>query len=449
MSGLARMRWLTGHWPSVARTRAMALLLVVVATAFVAGCSSSGGSKGINYTLGLQGSTADNPAQPPKIATNGPDNQYAFVYDNQVWAHVSGASSAVQITHLTLSNGATIMWGPLVWSPSGHSLAFAVVHNMATDQPTRTAGTIYYVNLSTCLSTTGASCPVYATELSGSVYGHSYAWLNDDWLIAGGSSGISAFDVSDPNGWRTWQLRTTASEQQDFNCGQARSYGDVQVVGTKLYYTCISLTNLGGSGVIGSASLNSLNLSSIVNQFSSDAQTRDEQIATILNSDSLYGNQISDLGSAYLDASKNIAAGAWSVSGSTIVFEQVGNVDTQHSVAKRTICSTSIYSGSCDQTPLNAVTSQPLTARPQITQGPKGAIAYQGDALYMSGQQASVAVTSPYAPVWLSGGAVAATNVVSTTTDASGVTRINANLVVVSNGSPSIMISGASDLALH
>jgi hypothetical protein len=428
----------------------MALLLTLAATVIMAGCSASGGSSGIDFTLGLQGSTADNPAQQPKIAANGPDGEYAFVYDNQVWAHVKGASGATQVTRLTLSNGATILWGPLVWSPSGNSLAFALMENLATDQPIRDAGPIYYVNLSSCLTTSGAACPVYHTEATGSVYGHTYSWLNDDWLIAGGGAGISAYDIGDPNGWRTWQLRaTTTTEQQDNNCGQPRAYGDVQVVGTKLYYTCMNLANLGASGVIGTATLNSLSLSSIVNDFGNDPATRDEQIASTLNGDGLYASQITSMGNVYQDARGDSVAGAWRASGSSLVFERVGAVDTQHGTAARTVCATSIYSGGCDSTPLTAVTAQPLTAHPQISLGSGGAIAYQGDKLYLSGQSGSTPVTSPYAPAWLTGGTVAATNVLSTATDASGVTRISANLVIAQSGAPTTLIAGASDIALH
>lgn len=446
MSGQAR-GWRARGWrPSVAAARGVSLLLTLIATIVLAGCSASGGSSGIDFTLGLQGSTADNPAQPPKIAANGPNGEYAFVYDNQVWAHTQGASAAVQVTHLTLSNGSTIIWGPLIWSPSGKSLAFSLVQNASPNQASSSAGPLYYVNLSSCLTTSGATCPVYPTQLTGSVYGHGYDWLNDDWLISGSGGGISAFDISDPNGWRVWQLRTTATESQDGNCGQPRSYGDVEVVGTTLYYTCMNLTNLGSTGAIGTASLNAASLSSIVNDFGADQSTRDEQIATLLNGDGLSGYQITSLGNVYLGAT-SMVAGAWQVNNSTLVYERVGAIDTQHSTAARVICATTVYSGGCGSTSLPKIPAQPLTVRPTISLGSGSAIAYQGDALYLSGQNSSVAVTSPYAPVWLSGGAVAATNVVSTTTDASGVTRVTANLVIAQNGAPTTLIAGASDMA--
>lgn len=431
--------------------RVLALPLALLALLVLAGCSASsaGSSGGINVSLGLQGSTADNPAQPPKIAANGPDGAYAFVYDNQVWAHVKGASAAVQVTRLTLSAGATLEWGPLVWSPSGNSLAFALVQNLSTDQPTRDAGSIYYVNLATCLSASGATCPVYNTEETGSVFGHAYGWLNDDWLIAGGGAGISAFDISDQLGWRTWQLRSTATEQQDYACGQPRAYGDVQVVGTTLYYTCMNLTNLGATGAVGTATLNALSLSSIVNDFGADPTTRDEQIGATLNGDALYGSQVTSLGNVYSDTQGEAVAGAWSVNATSLVYERVGAVDAQKGAAARTVCATSVYNGGCDSTVLTAVTSQPLTVRPQITLASSGAVAYQGDKLYLSGQSAALAVTSPYAPAWLSGSSVAATNVTATTSDASGVTRSTANVVVAQSGSPAILIAGASDLALR
>ena len=431
--------------------RTLALLLTLVATIIVAGCSVSGGSSGINFSLGLQGSTADNPAPPPKIAANGPSGEYAFVYDNQVWAHTPGASAAVQVTRLTLSNGATIVWGPLIWSPSGKSLAFALAQNFSTNQPMRDAGPLYYVDLSTCLTTTGAACPIYQTPATGSVYGHSYAWLNDDWLIAGVASGMSAYDISDPNGRRVWQLRTSGpTEQQDYACGQPRAYGDVQVVGSTLYYTCMDLSSLGSVGVVGAASLNSLSLSPIINDFSySDGSTRDEQIATTLNADALSGSQVTSLGNVYQDVNGDPLAGAWAVNGAALVFERIGAVDTQHATAARALCATTIYSGGCDSNPLGNITSQTLKAHPQISLGANGAVAYQGDALYVSGKGGSVAVASPYAPNWLSGGAVLATNVLSTTTDASGVTRSSANLVVAQGSSVTTLIVGASDAALH
>lgn len=425
------------------------LLLALALAGLLAGCSASGSSKGIDFQLGLQGSTADNAAAAPKISANAPDNEYAFVYDNQVWVHPKGGSDAVQITHLTLSNGATLVWGPLEWSPSGNLLAFSLVQNMSTDQPTRAAGTIYYTNLSTCLSaSTSATCPTYNTQASGSVYGHSYGWLGDDWLISGGGGGLMAFDVSDPNGHRSWQLRTTANEQQDSGCSQPRAYGDVQVVGSLLYYTCVDLSNVTATNVIGSASLNVLDLSPVASIFTSDKTTRDDQIASTLRG--VGGSHVTSLGNVYVDTQGNMVTGAWQVSGATVDFEQVGAVDAQHATAARTLCSSAVTSGdACDTTPIPAVTAQTLAAHPQISIGPNGALAYQGDALYLAGQKDAIPVSSPYPPYWISMSFVVATNVTATTTDASGVTRTASNLVFAQSGAPTKMIAGASDVAIR
>lgn len=429
-----------------------ALALALVALVALAACSASGGSSsgGINYSLGLQGSTADHPAQAPSVASGGPSGEYAFVYDNQVWVTPKGASAPVQVTRLTLSNGATLVWGPLAWSPSGDSLAFALVQNLATDQPTQSAGSIYYVDLSKCLSASGTSCPTYDTGATGGVYGRGYSWLNDDWIISGGGSGLLAYDVADPNGWRAWQLRTTVNEQQDANCGQTRSYGDTQVVGSTLYYTCLNLGDVGATGAMGTATLNSLDLSPIISAFGApDQTTRDEQIAQLLNGDQLSGAQVASLGSVYPDDQGNPVAGAWRVSGTTIVYEQVTGVDSKAGKVSVSLCGTTVYSGGCDSQPLSSVTSQPLTARPQISLGPGGAVAFQGDALYLSGQAAATHVTSFYAPAWVSNGTVAATNITATTTDASGVTRLTTAVVLAKGGSTQTLIAGASDLSLH
>lgn len=424
---------------------ALALLL-----ASLAGCSVSGGSgsSGINYTLGLQGSTADKPAQPPTIA-HGPDGEYAFVYDNQVWAHVQGQSQAVQVTRLTLSNGASLVWGPLVWSPSGHSLAFALVQNLNPEQTTQSAGSIYYADLTKCLTASGTACPVYETGATGSVYGHGYTWLDDQWIIYGSGAGLLAYDVGDLNGWRSWQLRTVINEQQDSACGQPRAYSDVQVVSTELYYTCDNLQNMGATGAIGQASLYTLDLSSVESAFASDQYTREAQLAQIMNSDSLGSSQVASLGSVYLDARGIPLSGAWAVSGSKLVFERVTSVSPQAGSLKVTLCGSSIYSGVCGSPPVSGVSTLPLTARPQVSLGPSGSVAFQGDKLYATGLSAPVAITSPYPPQWVDASTLVATEVVSTNVDGSGVARTQTNVVAVQGGSPTVVIAGASDIAVR
>ncbi|HEY7973825.1 MAG TPA: hypothetical protein VID72_00645, partial [Ktedonobacterales bacterium] len=119
------------------------MAIVALAALLMAGCATSGGSGGIDYTLGLQGATNDHPAAPPQVASTGPDREYAFVYDNQVWVRQQGASKPRQVTQLTISAGADIVWGPLVWSSSGASLAFALAVSLTPSSPARTSGPLY------------------------------------------------------------------------------------------------------------------------------------------------------------------------------------------------------------------------------------------------------------------------------------------------------------------
>ncbi len=358
---------------------------LTLAALLVAGCTVSSGGGGINFSLGLQGATNDHPATPPQVASSGPDREYAFVYDNQVWVRQKGADKPRQVTQLTLSAGADIIWGPLVWSNSGHSLAFALVVNLTPDSPSSAAGPVYYIDLSHCLSSTSTACATYHTPLTGSVYGHAYTWFNDDLLIAGGGGGISAYDLHDPNGPRVWQLRTTYTESQDSICPQPSAYGDVGVSVTNLYYTCMTLGGLGKTGAIGSAYLNYLSLLPFVYAFEqSDEVARDQQIANAQNADSngggFYGNQFASLGNVYSDPQGNPVAGAWSVGGSTVVYEMIGSVNAKASTAGRTICVTDTTTGT--------VTADAFGGRLAAARGPRADHNRAGRRGGLSGRQA-------------------------------------------------------------
>lgn len=433
------------------------LAALALATLLVAGCSTSSGGGGINFTLGLQGATNDHPATPPQVAATGPDREYAFVYDNQVWVRQRGADKPRQVTQLTLSAGADIIWGPLVWSNSGHSLAFSLVVNQTPGSPASAAGPVYYIDLSKCLSSTSTACATYRTPLTGSVYGHTYTWYtwsNDDLLIAGGGGGVSAYDLNDPAGPRVWQLRTTLNEKQDNDCPQPSAYGDVQVLGTSLYYTCMTLGGLGKTGAIGSAYLNFLSLQPFVNAFSQydqqyDQVVRDQNIASVQNSDSFYGSVFVSLGNVYSDPQGNPVAGAWSISGNTLAYESIGSVDTKSSAAARTICVTDIYNYYCRQRALSAVGSQPLAVHAQISVGPNDAVAYQGAKLYATKLSKVLETASNYAPQWASGDTLLVTTVLSTSTDASGITRQVTSAQVAKGDALTALIPDASDLAIH
>lgn len=435
--------------PESARSwRGVLLAALALAALLVTGCSTSSGG-GINFTLGLQGATNDHPATPPQVAATGPDREYAFVYDNQVWVRQRGADKPRQVTQLTLSAGADIIWGPLVWSNSGHSLAFSLVVNQTLGSPASAAGPVYYIDLSKCLSSTSTACATYRTPLTGSVYGHTYTWFNDDLLIAGGGGGVSAYDLNDPAGPRVWQLRTTLNEKQDYDCPQPSAYGDVQVSGTSLYYTCMTLGGLGKTGAIGSAYLNFLSLNPFVNAFLQyDQVVRDQDIAYVQNSDSFYGSVFVSLGNVYSDPQGNPVAGAWSISGNTLGYESIGSVDAKAGTARRTICKAFTWNSGCNQT-LSAVGSQPLTVHAQISVGPNDAVAYQGAKLYATKLSKVLETASNYAPQWASGDTLLVTTVLSTSTDASGITRQVTSAQVAKGDALTALIPDASDLAIH
>ena len=220
----------------------------------LAACSSSDTSSGsINFSLGLAGSTADHQTQPPTIAANGPQGTYAFVYDDQIWVRQSGQDSAKQLTKLVLSNGSTIRWGPLVWSPGGRYIAFALVEdlNLVAGAPGRTDGPIYYV------STDPSKPQVFVTPGTGHIYGHSYDWLSDDLLMYSNGSGIQLYtlglaDTAHLAGTRhsKWSRGEWWHERILQELGN-----HVAWPGGYLYYTLFSISSPGRIGAIGSADI--------------------------------------------------------------------------------------------------------------------------------------------------------------------------------------------------
>src|SRR5260370_4553937 len=121
-------RW----WRAAGAVCALAALLALTA------CSTSGASS--KLTLGLSGSTVEHPGPPPTLAASGPTDAYAFVYDDQIWIHDKGQPTARQLTHMVLSAGAAIAWGPLVSSPHGQFIPFALSGSLTPTPAARPAG---------------------------------------------------------------------------------------------------------------------------------------------------------------------------------------------------------------------------------------------------------------------------------------------------------------------
>lgn len=449
--------------------RRLAGCAATLALVFVlAACSISGaGSGGADFSLGLAGSTADHPSQPPQIAATGPGGTYAFVYDNQIWVHTAGQAGAKQLTHVVLSNGANITWGPLVWSPSGKEIAFALVQDLTPSSPSRVSGPILFVN-----AASGGSCgdgsagTTCSTGATGSAYGHTYAWFTDKTLIYTTGGGIMLYDLGDTQYQRVWQVLTpvttvinggTTSYYSSGNTG----FGDVAVTTTgNLYFTQYTLSRLGAVGQIGSASLHEYSLQALSDYVALPAD--DLQVPHTLATPTLplssYWDQgaIFDLGIAYTDAAGNVVTGAWQISprGGTLAAQHVDSVDTKAGVVSSHFASCTDFSYSGCPPTLQTAGKQPITAHGAMSVSPDGQhIAYSSDALYVQnvggGGAAKLAGAGWItAPAWSPDGrAAVVTQLVSTSTDAAGVQRNVTNAVTFDGKASAALISGAQDVS--
>jgi hypothetical protein len=424
--------------------------LALVAGVVLASCSSGSGA-GSKLSLGLTGSTASHPAQPPTLAANGPADAYAFVYDDQIWIHDAGASTARQLTHLVLSAGANIAWGPLEWSPNGKFIAYALNENLTPSDEARTTAPIYVVN-------TGDGS-VVNTAATGSLYGHTYAWFDDTMLFYSSGSSILMYDVGDGDP-RVWTALTafgigSGSGPNSAYNGNGVTYGDVALTSTYLYFTTIALNqnaNLGGAGVVGTAELDRIYLNGL--QKNAGYQPGDYlQFFPLTKNPG--GDYVESLGNAYFDTSGNLVAGSWQISGdaSTIVAQQIGNV----SVKSGTVSST-IYQGSgpynFPSTLLKSASAFPLATRALLGVDQHGAhVAFTAGTLFTqatSGRNVSkldgVGWTTP--PEWSKDGKrVAVTQFVRSSVDANGVLQMQLNIVVYDGAAGLTLVQGGQDLA--
>src|SRR5579875_1912732 len=439
MSGMRGMRH---GWRGILLAASLALAIIFV------GCAS-GGATHATAPHTTPTISAQLP-HVPVIAASGPDHTYAFVYGNQVWAHVQGVKTPVQLTHLTQPTGITIRWGPLVWSQSGKYLAFALALGQSS------AGALEYIDTTDCL-TGNSPCQLHQTPGTGSVYGHTCSWYRDDMLVYGSGAGLTFYDVADPNAARTWQARivynadSTASIGDD-QCATPRSYGDTQVVGETLYYTCQTLSNPGALTVVGSALLYQLDLSPIgaieatydpTNQ--STAFTRDESLGTLfnqaINGQTLQGNVVASLGSVYVDQQGEPVAGAWAARGTTLVYQIVGAVNgsSANATVNARICvsratvvvnqatpspgATASPTNTCGSPILTNVGALSVNAHPQLAIAANGTVALSGALLVIQNSATVIAsINWPGPPAW-AGNILLFTQLDNQTTSASGVTR--------------------------
>ena len=433
------------------RLRAPLLTLACALPLLLSACSSDSASTS-TLSLGLTGSTASHAEQPPTLAANGPADAYAFVYDDQIWLHDAGKSDARQLTHLVLSAGAAIAWGPLVWSPNGQNIAYALSESDNPAAAARTSGAVYVV------STSDGS--VVNTAATGSLYGHTYAWFGNQMLFYTDGGGIKMYDVGDGDA-RVWPVLDAygslgGPSGNTFDNGGV-TFGDVAVNANYLYFTAIALDpnkGLGTVGVAGTATLNRIYLNGLQPDQGYDPGT----IVTYFPL-STYDMRSVDgpgsLGNAYFDQSGNLVSGAWQLSGdgTDIVLQQIGGVDVKAGMVGSSFCQGSVSNG-FDCGALNGAGTFPLASHPTAGIDKNGAqLAFTAGTLYTQAasggtvaKSAGLGWTTP--PVWSNDGKhVAVTQFVSSTTDANGVPQVKLNIVVYDGQNALTLVTGGQDLA--
>ena len=430
------------------------LLLCGTLLLLLAGCSLSGGggsSGGSSLSLGFAGSTADQPSQPPTLAQGGPGGTYAFVYDNQIWLRASG-HDVKQLTHLVLSSGANIAWGPLVWSPTGKYIAFSLVQNLTPTTLSGSSGPIYVVDTS--------NGDTILSGGTGSIYGHTYGWYGDNMLFYSAGGAIMMFGpygcgVCDP---RTWTVLSALNQQigSTYNA-QGVAYGDLGISGGTLYYTQINLQSLGAFGVVGSAGVYATSLFSLQdfeNTLAVSEQNSSDALAAWISGHVPIsgGAQVADLGQAYAGQQGSVSTGAWDVSDSTLVVQHVDRVDTKARQVFSSFCSYALGGfGGCTSL-LRDAGKASLSATPSLTIG-GNRVAYTNGTLYVANTDGSheakltkAGWTMPPA-VSPDGKTAVATQLASQSTSASGVVHSDTN-VFTFNGSSSLnFIPGGQDFA--
>jgi hypothetical protein len=429
------------------RLRAPLLALACALPLLLAACSSNAGSSS-TLSLGLTGSTASHAEQPPTLAANGPADAYAFVYDDQIWIHDAGKPDARQLTHLVLSAGAAIAWGPLVWSPNGQFIAYALNVSDNPAAAARTTGPVYVAST--------ADGSVVNTTATGSLYGHTYAWFGSQMLFYSDGGGIKMYDVGDGDP-RVWPVLDPYGDPSGpsgntYTNGGA-TYGDIAVTSHYLYYTKITLNgdaDLGSVGVVGTAGLKRIFLGDL----QPDAGYAPGDIVQLLPLSVYNGVNAFPLGNAYFDKAGSLVAGAWQLSadGTDLIAQQIGDVNAKSGAIGSSFCQGSFNNGfGCGA--LNGAGTFPMASRPTAGIDRTGAhLAFTAGTLYTQaasgGTVAKVAGlgwTTP--PAWSNDGKrVAVTQFVSSSADANGTPRVKLNIVVYDGQNALTLVTGGQDL---
>lgn len=415
----------------------MVLALVCGLAPSLAACSASGSGLGQLPLSGL--GAAAGPSSPPTVTGSGPGGSYAFVYGNQIWLKDNGSKSPHQLTHLVIQSGAYVAWGPLVWSPDGHSIAFVLLQDPSGGHPARTSGPLYVAD--------AASGAVRITPGTASIQGHSYAWYGINALFYANPSGISFADLSDPSDPRSFSV-APGQDGPSFNGGATfYSYTDIAFLGRGLLATQLAVTAPGASGRVGQAQLVRFDMRMGPQDYTGGSMN--------IGYGGLYGFGVNDLGQAYAGPNGAWQGGSWQVSDDGgLMVQKVTGIDTKAGTVSSTICYNYAVGDDCDQQLFQQVAKQPVATAPQFAFAPGGrVIAMTGSSLAIQqrdgGSFSSNAPATAGLPEWSGDGkTVAATQIVTATPDAGGVIDYQTNIVTFAGGAKGVVaIAGARNLS--
>jgi hypothetical protein len=397
-------------------------------------CSSSDLPGGGSIKLSDLGAGAQSAAGTPTISGNAPSGQYAFVYGNQIWIKNAHDAAPHQLTHLALLSTAYYAWGPLVWSPNGKAIAFVLVEDISGSGQQRSVGPLYFANTS--------NGDVEATSGTASIHGHAYAWYGNNALFYANGTGITFYDLSNPNDPRPFQF-VTRKLDNGTPPAQEVTYSDIQFFNQTLYATHITLTNLGGTGQVGQADLYAFNMPIPAGAYAGDSMSP------------AYSYSAMSLGAAYADSAGGIQSGSWQIaSDGGIVYQRITGVNTKSHTVSAHVCY-GYQIGGCDVTIFQQVSSWPVDALPQVSiAGNNTLIAMSGPSLSIVQRTGShFAKLTPGAwgtpPEWSPDNkSVMATQLVSDQPDSSGVIHYATNVVVYPvGGQSSVVIANAQDFS--
>jgi hypothetical protein len=241
-------------------------------------------------------------------------------------------------------------------------------------------------------------------------------------------------------------------------------YGDIAIVkdsylGDLLYYSAATISNIGGTGVVGSAGLYRVALPSLTGY--SSTYTQNHSSSPIAITVWLYGNfplpgpgtQIADLGSAYSDTAGDYTMGSWQVEGNDhhLVWQVITGVSTSKQTVSSNFCFAAPGFG-CNQVLSGAGNySQSLHGQLGLSSN-ASQVAFAGAQLYLQAVNGGNSANQLSSNSWIqtpvltnSPSLVVATQIISSSRDSNGVLRTNTDLVAFDGQNHYVLIVGAED----